>query len=56
MIAAAGGHNAPLIGSPGTGKSMLAKRLPGILPHSDPEEAVEPQSLLHCTRGSCFYF
>ena len=31
-IAAAGGHNLIVIGSPGTGKSMLAKRLPGILP------------------------
>jgi magnesium chelatase family protein len=31
-IAAAGGHNAPLLGPPGTGKSMLAKRLPTILP------------------------
>lgn len=40
-IAAAGGHNALLIGPPGTGKSMLARRLPGILPPLAPEEAVE---------------
>lgn len=40
-IAAAGGHNILLVGSPGTGKSMLAKRLPGILPPLSRAEAVE---------------
>ena len=39
-IAAAGGHNILLIGSPGAGKSMLAKRLPSILPDMSREEAL----------------
>ncbi|MCH7821640.1 MAG: YifB family Mg chelatase-like AAA ATPase [Proteobacteria bacterium] len=40
-IAAAGGHNILFIGPPGTGKSMLARRLPGILPPMSEAEALE---------------
>lgn len=40
-IAAAGGHNAILIGPPGAGKTMLAKRIPSILPPLSLEEALE---------------
>lgn len=40
-IAAAGGHNLLLIGPPGTGKTMLAARLPGILPPMSDAEALE---------------
>ncbi len=40
-IAAAGGHNLLLIGPPGTGKTMLASRLPGILPPMAEAEAIE---------------
>jgi magnesium chelatase family protein len=40
-IAAAGGHNLLMIGPPGAGKSMLAQRLPGLLPPLDSREALE---------------
>ena len=40
-VAAAGGHNLLMIGPPGAGKSMLAERLPGILPPLEPQEMLE---------------
>lgn len=44
-VAAAGGHNVMMIGPPGSGKSMLAKRIPSILPDMDEEEALETTKL-----------
>jgi magnesium chelatase family protein len=40
-IAAAGGHHLLLVGAPGSGKTMLATRLPGILPDLEPDESLE---------------
>ncbi len=50
-IAAAGGHNLLLIGPPGSGKSMLARRLPSILPGMPFEEAIET-TRLHSLAGT----
>jgi magnesium chelatase family protein len=49
-IAAAGGHHLLFIGSPGAGKSMLARRLPGILPPLDADEALVV-TRLHSSAG-----
>ena len=44
-IAAAGGHSLLMIGPPGAGKTMLASRLPGILPRLDDDEALEAAAI-----------
>jgi len=49
-VAAAGGHNLIMVGSPGSGKSMLAKRLPGILPEMTFEESIETTKI-HSVAG-----
>src|SRR5207302_2144087 len=40
-VAAAGGHHLLLVGPPGAGKTMLARRIPGLLPSLDDEQALE---------------
>jgi len=49
-IAAAGRHHLLIVGSPGSGKSMLAARIPGILPPLTPSEALET-SMIHSVSG-----
>ncbi len=49
-IAAAGRHHTLMVGSPGSGKSMLSKRIPGILPPMTPVEALET-SMIHSLAG-----
>ncbi|KAA8606914.1 AAA family ATPase [Salipiger aestuarii] len=49
-IAAAGRHHLLFVGTPGSGKSMLAARLPGILPPLSPQEALET-SMIHSVAG-----
>lgn len=50
-VAAAGGHHLLMVGPPGTGKTMLAARLPGLLPDLDEEEAVEVTAV-HSVSGT----
>ena len=50
-VAAAGGHNILLVGPPGSGKSMLAKRLPGILPDMTRQEMTEATEI-HSVAGN----
>ncbi|HJV70927.1 YifB family Mg chelatase-like AAA ATPase [Ideonella sp.] len=50
-IAAAGGHSVLLVGPPGTGKSMLAQRLPGLLPPMDDDEALATAALQSISVG-----
>ena len=49
-IAAAGGHNVLMVGPPGSGKSMLARRLPGIMPDMTREEMLEATEI-HSVAG-----
>lgn len=49
-VAAAGGHHMAMVGPPGVGKTLLAERLPGILPDLDDDEAIEVAAI-HSVAG-----
>jgi len=50
VVAAAGGHSVLMIGPPGAGKTLLARRMPGILPDLAPEQGLET-ALIHSVTG-----
>jgi len=52
IVAATGGHNIFMVGPPGAGKTMLASRLPGILPPLDEEHALEVATIRSLVEGS----
>lgn len=49
-VAAAGGHHLLFVGAPGAGKTMLARRLPGLLPDLDPDTALQA-TMVHSSAG-----
>src|SRR5690606_14343349 len=49
-LAAAGGHHLLMVGAPGAGKTMLARRLPGLLPDLTPEQALDA-TVVHSAAG-----
>ncbi len=51
VVAAAGGHNVAMVGPPGAGKTMLARRLPSLLPDLTPDEALETTSIRSLAGG-----
>ena len=54
LAAAAGGHHMLMVGSPGAGKTMLAERLPGLLPNLSPEAALESAAIASIAGRSVF--
>lgn len=55
-IAAAGGHNLLLVGPPGSGKSMLATRLPGLLPEMDEDETLSVAAIYSISQPGSIEF